>query len=136
MALAGSCGTPACVPNARPYALVIDRQAGFVVLAAAAAAHEGEAGAASTSGTRSQSVMCFLRTRNAVRAVPPVPPPHSPFPGRSVSLNVTMKKPCGAGFAAITFAPQGSVRLKKRTSARVVSLIGVVPLATRLGSAK
>ena len=47
-----------------------------------------------------------------------------------------MKKPCGAGSVPITLAPHGSVRLKKRASARVSSSIGAVPLATRLGSAK
>ena len=66
----------------------------------------------------------------------PVPLPHSPSPGRSVSRKVAMKKPCGAGSVPISLAPHGSVRLKKRTSARVSSLIGGVPFETRLGSAK
>jgi hypothetical protein len=35
-----------------------------------------------------------------------------------------------------TFAPHGSVRLKKRTSARLVNRIGEVPLETTLGTAK
>ena len=80
--------------------------------------------------------MCPSRTRNAVRAVSPVPLPHSPAPGRSVSRNVAMKNPCGAGSVSISFAPHGSVRLKNSASARVSSLIGGVPLETRLGSAK
>jgi hypothetical protein len=88
------------------------------------------------SCTRSQSVMCCLRTRKAVRAVSPVPVPHSPAPGRSVRRKVAMKKPCGAGSVSISFAPHGSVWLKNSASARVSSLIGGVPFETRLGIAK
>ena len=47
-----------------------------------------------------------------------------------------MKKPFAAGSASTTFAPHGSVRLKKRTAGRVSSLIGRVPFDTTAGSAK
>ena len=80
--------------------------------------------------------MCASRTRNAVRAVSPVPVPHFPRPGRSVSRNVAIRKPCGAGSVPIRLAPQGRVRLKNATAARDSSLIGAVPLETRLGMAK
>ena len=59
--------------------------------------HDSESGAESMSCTRSQSVMCSPRMRNAARAVSPVPLPHSPSPGRSVSRNVAMKKPFARG---------------------------------------
>ena len=50
--------------------------------------HAGVEGSGASSGTRSQSVIRWSRTRNAVRAVCPAPAPHEPRPGRSVRRNV------------------------------------------------
>ena len=68
-------------------------------------------------------------------ASPPTPAPQRPGPGRSVRRKVaTTNAPVSS--ACRTFAPHGSVRLKKRTSSRLVSRIGDVPLETTLGIAK
>ena len=87
------------------------------------------------SSTLRHCTMWRSRIRNAVLASPPTPAPQRPGPGRSVRRKVaTTNLPLSS--ACRTFAPHGSVRLKKRTSSRLVSRIGDVPLETTLGIAK
>jgi hypothetical protein len=71
-----------------------------------------------------------------VRARAPVPEPHSPAPGRSVSTKVATTKPRSARSVASRRAPQGSASLKKRTARWVRRAIRGVPLETPAGSAK
>src|SRR5829696_2077526 len=71
---------------------------------------------------------------NAVFALSPTPPPHSPGPGRSVSSKVAIVY-FPDEIASVSFAPHGRDWLKISTCLRLVNRSGGVPFWTTLGIA-
>src|SRR6476661_1521126 len=95
----------------------------------------GTGGAPPPAPTRSHWKILPSPTTNEVLATPPTPAPHTPGPGRSVSLNVAVVN-SPAESARTRRAPQGSDSLKRRASSRLRMCARIGPFWAVLGIAK
>src|SRR3954452_23891074 len=95
----------------------------------------GAGGAPPAAPPRRHWTILPSRITNEVLATPPTPGPHTPGPGRSVSLNVAVvNEP--AESARTRRAPQGSDSLKRRASSKLRMCVRTGPFSAVLGIAK